>query len=244
MLPKKLKDDSITEALLEIRFTSSDLDEVVVGRLSDFSGWEAYTKERMSAADIPLPIRKMNAALRIQPLLELSAADKTRRVRIGAAAISYHVLGRYIGWTEFSKELLTITEHFFKAMKSVTAERIGLRYINTLTKARHNIAGVGDLKLRVRIDERGIGAPLNVNFTERATDEHMVTTRVATPEFVQGTVEKDVTLFVDVDVFTAEGFEGTDVAKTMKWLAQAHEIEKESFFRLFPDKTVEDWREE
>jgi hypothetical protein len=49
MLPKKLKDDSITEALLEIRFTSSDLDEVVVGRLSDFSGWEAYSKQRMSA---------------------------------------------------------------------------------------------------------------------------------------------------------------------------------------------------
>jgi uncharacterized protein (TIGR04255 family) len=74
----------------------------------------------MPAADIPLPIRKMDATLRIQPLLELSAGDKTRRVRIGAAAMSYHVLGRYIGWTEFSKELLTVTEHFFKAMKNVT----------------------------------------------------------------------------------------------------------------------------
>ncbi|HKT73346.1 MAG TPA: TIGR04255 family protein [Steroidobacteraceae bacterium] len=244
MLPKKLKDDSITEALFEVRFTPSDLDEVVVGRLSDFSGWEAYTKQRMPAADIPLPIRKMDATLRIQPLLELSAADKTRRVRIGAAAMSYHVLGRYIGWTELSKELLTVTDHFFKVMKNVTAERLGLRYINTLTKARHNVAAVGDLKLQVRIDERGVGAPLNVNFTERASGEHMVTTRVATPEFVQGPIEKDVTLFVDVDVFTADGFVSPDVATTMKWVARAHEIEKESFFRLFPKKTVEDWREE
>jgi uncharacterized protein (TIGR04255 family) len=244
MLPKKLKDDSITEALLEIRFTSSDLDEVVIGRLSDFGGWDTYSKQRMPAADIPLPIRKMDASLRIQPLLELSPTDKTRRVRIGAAAMSYHVLGRYIGWSEFSKELLTVTEHFFKAMKNVTAERLGLRYINTLTKARHNIAAVGDLKLRVQIDDDGIGAPLNVNFTERASDQHMVTTRVATPEFVQGPIDKDVTLFVDVDVFTPDGFGCPDMGATMNWVAQAHDIEKRSFFRLFPEKTVEDWREE
>jgi uncharacterized protein (TIGR04255 family) len=243
MLPKKLKDDSITEALLEIRFASSDLDEVVIGRLSDFSSWDGYTKQRMPAADIPLPIRKMDAALRFQPLLELSPADKTRRVRIGAAAMSYHVLGRYVGWPEFSKELLTVTEHFFKAMKNVTAERLGLRYINTLTKARHNIGAVSDLKLQVRIDEHGVGALLNVNFTERASNEHMVTTRVATPEFVQGPIEKDATLFVDVDVFTPDGFGCRDSGATMKWVAQAHDIEKESFFRLFPEKTIEGWRE-
>jgi len=243
MLPKKLKDDSITEALLEIRFASSDLDEVVIGRLSDFSGWEAYAKQRMPAADIPLPIRRMDAALRFQPLLELSPADKTRRVRIGAAAISYHVLGPYIGWTEFSKELQTVTEHFFRAMKNATATRLGLRYINTLTKARHNIAGVADLKLQVRIDERGVGAPLNVNFTERASDEHMVTTRVATPEFVEGAVKKDATLFVDVDVFTPERFQCADVTATLKWVNQAHDVEKESFFRLFPTETIEKWRE-
>jgi uncharacterized protein (TIGR04255 family) len=244
MLPKKLKDDSITEALLEIRFTPSDLDEVVVGRLSDFGGWEAYTKQRMPAADIPLPIRKMDASLRIQPLLELSPADKTRQVRIGGAAMSYHVLGRYIGWTEFNRELLTVTEHFFKVMKNVTAQRLGLRYINTLTKVRHNIAAVSDLKLQVRIDEHGVGAPLNVNFTERASGEQMVTTRVATPEFVLGPIEKDVTLFVDIDVFTPEGFGCSDPGATMKWVAQAHDIEKEFFFRLFPEKTVENWREE
>jgi hypothetical protein len=84
---------------------------------------------------------------------------------------------------------------------------------------------------------------LNVNFTEPASGEHRVTTRVATPEFVQGPIEKDVTLFVDVDVFTTEGLVCPDVATTMKWVAQAHEIEKQSFFRLFPKKTVEDWRE-
>lgn len=243
MLPKKLKDDSITEALFEIRFESSDLDEVIVGRLSDFSGWEAYSKQRMPAADIPLPIRKMDAALRFQPLLELSPADKTRRVRIGAATISYHVVGRYIGWTEFSKELQTLTEHFCKAMRNTAATRLGLRYINTLTKARHGIAGVGDLKLQVRIDERSVGAPLNVNFTEQLSDEHMVTTRVATPEFVEGGIGKDATLLVDVDVFTLERVKCTDAAATLKWVGKAHDIEKESFFRLFPKETVENWKE-
>ncbi len=244
MLPKKLKDDSITEALLEIRFAPSELDEVVIGRLSDFSGWDAYAKQRMPAADIPLPIRKMDATLRLQPLLELSSADKTRRVRIGGVAMSYHVIGRYVGWTEFRKELITVTEHFFKAMKNVPAARLGLRYINSLTKARHNIGAVGDLKLQVKIDEHAVGAPLNINFTEPASDGYMVTTRVATPEFVQGSIEKDVTLFVDVDVFTPDSFSFPDAGAAMKWIAQAHDIEKASFFRLFPEKTIEDWREE
>jgi len=243
MLPKKLKDDSITEALLEIRFASPDLDEVVVGRLSDFGAWAAYGKQRMPAADIPLPIRRMDAALNIQPLLELAPADKTRRVRIGAAAMSYHVLGRYIGWTEFSRELLTVTEHFFTAMRSVTVHRLGLRYINTLTKERHDIAAVSDLKLQVRIDEHAIGAPLNVNFTEPSSNEHMVTTRVATPEFLQGPIQKDATLFVDVDVFTPDGFSSGDVADTMKWVERAHDIEKQSFFRLFSSETIALWRE-
>jgi uncharacterized protein (TIGR04255 family) len=244
MLPKKLKDDSITEALVEIRFASPELDEVVVGRLSEFSGWDAFSKQRMPAADIPLPIRKMDVALRLQPLLELSAADRTRRVRIGSETMSYHVLGRYVGWTEFSKEVFTVTEHFFKVMKGVTAERLGLRYINTLTKARHNIVEVSDLRLHVRIDEHDVGAPLNVNFTQQASDHHLVTTRVATPEFVQGAIEKDATLFVDVDVFSPDGFSCSDAPTTMKWVERAHVIEKDSFFRLFPEKTVEDWREE
>lgn len=243
MLPKKLKDDSITEALLEIRFASPELDEVVVGRLSDFGAWETYTKQRMPAADIPLPIRRMEAALSIQPLLELAPADKTRRVRIGATTMSYHVLGKYIGWKDFSGELLTVSEHFFAAMRSVTVKRLGLRYINALTKTRHNIAAVGDLRLRVRIDEDAIGAPLNVNFTEPRSSEHIVTTRVATPEFVQGPIERDTSLFVDVDVFTPDGFSSRDTAGTMTWVEEAHEIEKQSFFRLFPHETIALWRE-
>lgn len=243
MLPAKLKDDSITEALLEIRFESPELDEVVVGRLSDFGGWEGYSKVRMPAADIPLPIRNMDAALRFQPLLELSPADMTRRVRIGATTISYHVVGRYVGWTEFSKELQTVTEHFFSALRKTPVKRLGLRYINTLTRARHGIASVSDLKLRVRIDEHNVGAPLNVNFTESASREHMVTTRVATPEFVLGPVDKSATLLVDVDVFSPDSFNSGDAVATMKWVGLAHDIEKTSFFRLFPEDTIAAWRE-
>lgn len=242
-LPNKLKDDSITEALVEIRFASSDLDEVVVGRLSDFSGWDGYAKVRLPTADIPLPVRKMDPVLRFQPLLELAAPDKSRRVRIGPATTSYHVLGKYIGWTEFSRELETVIGHFFKVMKNGQAERLGLRYVNTLTKDRHGIAAVGDLKLQVRVDEHNIGAPLNVNFTEQESQEHLVTTRVATPEFVTGPLAKDATLLVDVDVFSADGFRCADAQAAIKWVSQAHEIEKNSFFRLFSDKTVEAWRE-
>jgi uncharacterized protein (TIGR04255 family) len=242
-LPNKLKDDSITEALVEIRFASSDLDEVIVGRLSDFTAWDGYTKARLPAADIPLPIRKMDPALRFQPLLELAAPDKSRRVRIGPATTSYHVLGKYIGWTAFSRELGTVTEHFFKVMKNVQAERLGLRYVNALTKARHGIAGVGDLKLQVRIDDHSVGAPLNVNFTEHQSEVHRVTTRVATPEFVTGPLGKDISLLVDVDVFSPDRFRCTDPQAAMSWVSEAHKIEKESFFRLFPDKTIEAWRE-
>lgn len=242
-LPQKLKDDSITEALVEIRFVADELDELILGRLSDFERWATYAKSRLPMADIPLPIRKAESGLRYQPLLELSAPDKTRRVRVGAAALSYHVLGQYIGWTAFSAELDTAVNHFFAVMKGVRVERLGLRYVNALTKPRHNIGAVEDLKLRVSIDDYVVGAPLNVNFTETASSEQLVTTRVATPEFVRGHKGKDVTLYVDVDVFTPDGFSCTDSNALMSWLATAHDVEKTSFFRLFPDAIINEWRE-
>lgn len=240
-LPTRLKDDCITEALLELRFDVDELDEITIGRLSSFQAWSSFKKNRLPAAHIPQPIRTMDPGLQYQATVELIAPDQSRRVRIGSSVISYHCLGRYIGWQAFQPELNDMIDHFYGAISGAVARRMGLRYVNVLTARRHSVSSFDVTALKVTVRDAAIGAPLNVNFEEQKSNEHVVMTRMATPHFVQGLSDPEAALVVDVDVHTPGSFVGRDSAAAQNWVDQAHAFEKESFFRLFPDKLVESW---
>jgi hypothetical protein len=50
-------------------------------------------------------------------------------------------------------------------------------------------------------------------------------------------------VYVDVDVFTAEGFKSADPTEIKQWVSDAHEVEKAEFFGLLTAKTIEALRE-
>jgi uncharacterized protein (TIGR04255 family) len=236
-----LKDDCITEAMLELRFSVDELDEITIGKLSSFQPWSSFKKNRLAAAHIPQPIRTMDPGLQYQATVELIAPDKSRRVRIGSSVISYHCLGRYIGWQAFQPELNDMIRHFYDAIGGVVARRIGLRYVNVLTPRRHSVSSFDVTALKVTVRDAVIGAPLNVNFEEQKSNEHLVMTRMATPQFVQGLADREAALVVDVDVYTPASFVCRDAEYAHDWVDRAHTFEKESFFRLFPDALVQSW---
>ena len=50
-LPKKLKKDAILESLFEIQFDTSEIQEVLIGRISSADIWKKFTTNRLPIAN-------------------------------------------------------------------------------------------------------------------------------------------------------------------------------------------------
>lgn len=243
-IPLKLKHDFILEAVFELRFETSTLPEVLFGRLADYTPWQGFRQEPMPAYSIPAVIRQTDPNLRYQPVLQLSGEEGHRSVRIGQQVASYHRTAPYVGWQQLRTELDEFFEAFFLKSENPSVSRLGLRYINAASAELHGIATITDLDLRVLVKQSQIGASVNVNYLSNHERNTQSVVRIATPDFVVGTVPPDATLMIDVDVFTNAGFKTTDVGYVSDWAEFAHEEEKKQFFRLLKQVTIESLREE
>lgn len=238
-LPSKLKHDAIVEALLEIRFDTPAVLEVLYGRLADLPSWRGFVQHRLPTADIPAPIRNLDPQLRFAPSFELREPNGQRSIRIGPQAVSYHRGAPYVGWDRFQPELFEVVDQLFAKAGGLTIHRLGLRYLNALTKGQHGLSGVSDLNMRLYVAEEQLVGALNVNFTKDVFPETKCTVRVATTEFVHGRLPQDTAAYVDVDVYTNDGFRTDEAAAVKQWIASAHQQEKRAFFGLLPPKIIE-----
>ena len=236
-LPRKLKKDAIVEAICEVRFECTEVAELVIGRLADVKLWRDFAKTRLAGADIPAPIRDREPAFRYQPIVELRNPQASRIVKVGSKVISYHVLKPYCGWDKFQPEIENMYEMVFNLFDGFNATRLGFRYINALTKNDHMIGNIIDLTSSVNIADVELHAPLNLNYRVKYGDQHEVAVRIASPEYVAGSVQDDMTVLIDVDVYTLKDFSATDNNIANAWTRKAHEYEKTEFFKLIP-KTI------
>jgi uncharacterized protein (TIGR04255 family) len=242
--PKKLKVDCILEALLELRFDSKELPEIVVGRLVDYPEWSRYDRKRLPISDIPAPVRLSDQNLRYQPLLELRRSDGGRVAKIGSNVVSYHVPKPYIGWAEFRKELTLAIEFVSGRFPNLQVKRLGLRYINAIDPKLHGIAGIESLNIAVSINREVISSRLNINFSKNVAGDIEVMTRIAPPEFVEGPLPIGTSCFIDVDVFTPKLPGVQNAADIVAWIDRAHDVEKDAFFSLIPAATLNQLKEE
>ena len=70
------------------------------------------------------------------------------------------------------------------------------------------------------------------------------TVRIATPEFIKGELPANTSVYVDVDVFTHDGYESREGADVASWLEAAHTKEKLQFFRLLTIETIDSLKED
>lgn len=232
MLPKKLKDDSIIEALCELRFETDELPEITLGRLSDSGPWKEFNKGRLPPSEIPTNLKMSDAQLKYQADIEFRSSDNEQLVKIGANVISIHRLVQYPGWKVFKPEILNVLNILFKSLPNVKIVRTGFRYINALTSKRHLITDINDLNLVFNVAENKLLGPLNINFLEENSEEHATMTRIATPNFVSGNIPKDASVVIDLDVFSPNTFQSSDINEMSEWIENAHDYEKQAFFRL------------
>jgi uncharacterized protein (TIGR04255 family) len=244
-LPKKLKKDSIAEALCEVRFESEGVSELVVGRLAAHGDWRTYAATRLPISDIPDAVRRQDVNLRNQPVLELRSPERNRLVKLGSNVLSYHVVAPYCGWTCFRGEIEDVLDHLFASLDNFRARRLGFRYINALNEQDHFIEDITRLNYDVSIAGEKLGPHCNLNYYLQKGDAHIALVRIASPDFVSGNITIPLRALIDVDIFTRQHFETSDVGVAKLWMIEAHSFEKEEFFKLLPtcvlDQLVEEW---
>lgn len=243
-LPQKLNRDAVAEALIEVRFDMTGVPELLFGRLADLPTWKGFIQRAMPASNIPAPMREAEENLKHQPIFELVSPDGRIAIRVGNHVISYHRLQGYIGWEKFQPELFAVIDSLFKLADKLVVKRIGLRYMNVLNRDLHGIDSILDLDLQVMIAGEPLPDNLNLNFTRDLGEAGAVTVRIATPDFVQGSLPKSSSMIIDVDVFTKDGYQTTAQSEVKEWMEGAHTREKEEFFHLLTQKTIDLLEEE
>lgn len=242
-VPTKLKKDAIAEALCELRFESHEFPELVVGRLASNPAWKSFDKVRLPASDIPEPVRTADPNLKFQPTLQLTEQKKNRIVKVGSHVISYHVTKPYCGWKNFCDELRVLVEYVYKTLDALSCSRFGFRYINILTSSEHFIKNIGDLNYSISIGNEKLKSPVSLSYMREFSDHHNALVKIVSPEFVLGNPPQSFSALIDVDVFTPEQPTNNDVESIMRWLEEAHNIEKKEFFSLIPNNIIDKLKE-
>lgn len=242
-LPQKLSRDAILEALLEIRFETNQVGEVLVGRLASSKPFEGYGVTRLPFASIPAEARELDANLRAQPTLQLSRPTPGELVKIGPHVISLHVVAPYPGWTEFSKRLQILVDTLFECVEDANIVRLGLRYINAITP-HHGVGRISDLQFKVEMAGQPLDAELIFCHRFKVNAEVSGTISLATPSFVSGSnLPTECAAFVDIDIFTPRALGKSSKAAILEWVERAHDSEKEAFFGLLSEAQIENLRE-
>lgn len=245
VIPAKLKNDAIVEALAELRFVMPKVGvpELSFVRLAENPAWKEFEQRTLPAFNIPAFVRESDDNIRYQPYMEIVAPDKSHLIRIGPQVLSYHRLAPYVGWETFYGELKNTVDWMFSRMRDLVVQRIGLRYMNALRSDLHGIGSVVDLDLALTIAEEQLTGNVNINFTNTVSGNTLCTVRIATPEFIQGAIPPNTSVYVDVDVYTKARFGAASPSDVVAWLDQAHAVEKQNFFRLLADRTINQLRE-
>jgi uncharacterized protein (TIGR04255 family) len=241
MIPAKLKDDSIMEAIAEVRFDfpPGELEEVVLGRLLDFPEWSSMTiKERLAAAEVPHGIRQSDVSFKFQPHIELRNPKANYSARLGPNVVALHFKAPYPGWNElFFPTVQMAVKAVCHTIKTATVKRLGLRYVNTLTSSRHHLSQLFDLEVSLTVKGKKVKEPVFINYLTEKNDLK-VATRIVSPSLVMVPLPEKTTAVIDVDV-SHEPQSVWNEEQIVSWFDRAHTAEKEEFFGLIPSSVTE-----
>jgi uncharacterized protein (TIGR04255 family) len=233
--PRKLRVDSILEALVEIRFVTAEHPEAVLGKLVSTESWRSFVRTTLPAGNVPPALREADPNLQILPTVELKAVDGSHAIHIGDRSIALHAYKPYPGWKVFYGQVSSLSENLFGAgLRDINVDRIGLRYINGFTKEDHGVQSLLDLNFNFNVNGNQIAEPMILQY-QRSTGDHALLVKLSYPQFVSPAIP-GLSAFVDIDVATPVGFATRAHGVVVEWLKRAHDLEKDEFFALFTDE--------
>jgi uncharacterized protein (TIGR04255 family) len=239
--PKTIQPDPISEALIELRFSSpmsAAVPESVIGKLIDNPDWAGIIPQRLPLAEFPSQMRELDDMMRYQPIVQINDPARRRTIKIGQRVLSYHKMAPYPGWNRFEPELRSAAKYLLTTVQSCSVIRIGMRYVNLLNQDDHGLSAVTDLNYQVSVGGKPLIDPQILTYRRQHGLEHEALVRVSSPNFVAGPASPRFTAYVDVDVSTPPDFATENPETVILWIEKAHQYEKDEFFGLLPQEMI------
>jgi uncharacterized protein (TIGR04255 family) len=229
-LPIKIEPCPIVEAILEIRFVTSESWATLPGLLFARIRERYPEQKNLPLAQLPEEMRRHESAFTYQPLIQfLSPGDFL--IQFGPRVVSLVAKSKeYPGWPAFEKEMTWLIAELKKLGFVSEGERLGVRYINffTFDIFEKLVLEVSTGKKRLTAGECSVTTVLTrPPFTSRLLVSNGAILDTGAGARPGSVLDVDVWLGpVDFDLFQ------NGVAK----FAEAHHFEKQIFFGLLkPD---------
>ena len=129
-LPSKLKNDTILEAIFELRFEPGLPNEAVFGVIYSIiiKKFPDLKSVALPLSQVPDAVRNNDSQFRYQPLNKLQGEGLS--ISIGPRVISFSIVKPYIGWNKWKPDIMDILNKLSDDTVIKNVERTGLRYLD------------------------------------------------------------------------------------------------------------------
>ena len=222
-LPKKLENDPIVDAIIEVRFETKMNPNVVFALISGKVREKFDGKKVLSLpfSQMPPDIIRQDPALKYKPLYRIEGDECS--LQIGAQMIALSSKVPYIGWDCFSTMFYEIVNLCFECFDKVS--RLGLRYINFFE---------GDIsnKININFSLSEKYEPSRLNIQAEVVDNDIPSTLQYTPNAVW---QDKAGAVIDIDTFISYKESSPGLKELFSDIESVHICEKKVFCSLLKD---------
>lgn len=235
--PVRLENDTILEAICEIRFdgSSTGVSTLLPGLLFGAMRESLRSSESLQPIELPSIFTESQPALRFQP---------TQRL-VGEGFVMYtgeHVLGfacnPYLGWLEFKSRVQSMWGKVadFNLVKEVS--RISLKYVNMIEFSGSDISEIANFDLLIG----GVSHRNNnvMTRTERADDDVTTIIQIVNPANAKSGEKSFDGCLVDIDVVKVLAADKSLLTDGGDILEELHLYAKDAFFSILSDSALKE----
>lgn len=226
--PNSISPCPIIEAIFEIRFKTSFPPDAVFGLVYHKLRNDFKNVENLPILQLPENLRLIDPNLKYKPYYKIS--NEKYIVQIGPDVLSVVSTKEYVGWENFSKEILSVLNRIDELEIINSIDRIALRYMNFF---ENNV--FDNIEMEIKINSNNIKYENTVFRTEIADSEFKSTLQIANNVNIMNRKGS----LIDIDTFKDTQLENF-LKEKKEIINLIHNSEKKLFFSLLKPTFIEE----
>lgn len=217
LIPKRLKNEPLIEAIWQVQFESPGAGDVLPGLMyaSLKKAHPNLTLHRLPVADIPAMAAQVDPNLRFAAKLRLEEPNGAFIWQIGDRVVTLNCRKPYAGWAAFRAAIVSLIQIIEESGVVSQPQRHSLRYIDLLTL--DEAPDVSALQLDLKVGEFEV-RNFPIQMRVELPDDHLThVLQIATPAQVQLQEGVRTGTVVDLETFSTQ--------LTIDWEAVRSEID-------------------